>query len=209
LINRVKKEEIMCSQKYLKGQLLKLVEYEHEILRQVMGPVSFPLSDVDLQYIRDMKYSIQSKQLKMANAPWEHAAGMAANQWGIQRRIFLYCPEADTINGLEVVINPSYEPLSDSIATVPAENLMWESCFSVPLATGQVIRYNKIRAKYQNEKGEEITKELSGYKARVWQHENDHLNGYLYDDSRAKKCLKKMVFSSLKEVNDFFENLKE
>lgn len=190
-------------------QLLKFVDYHHPILRQLIEPVSFPLNDRDKQLIQDMKYSIQAKQLKKAKAPWKNASGMAANQWGIQRRIFLYCPEADTINNLEVVINPSYVPLSDDTANPPPEDLLWESCFSVPLAAGCVKRYTHIRATYQNEKGETLTKELSGYHARVWQHENDHLDGFLYDDPRANKCLEKHDFTSLEEVNAFYKTLIE
>lgn len=130
--------------------LLTLSDYHDPILHQKVEKITFPLSVEDKQLIKDMKFSIQKEQLKKANAPWEGAAGMAANQWGFNKAIFLFCPEGDPVNGLEVVINPSYEPLDAE------EEEAWEGCFSVPMATGNVRRFTHIRIHYQNEAGEII-----------------------------------------------------
>lgn len=75
-------------------KLLKLVEKQDPILHRPAQPVSFPLSLEDQQHVADMKYSILPEQLAAANAPWDSAAGMSANQWGIDRRIFL-CREGE------------------------------------------------------------------------------------------------------------------
>lgn len=182
-------------------RLLKLVNYDDPILRNPTEPVQFPLSDLDKQIIEDMKYSIHPEQLKAAGAPWEKASGMAANQWGINKSIFLFCPYGDHKFDLTVVINPSYEFIPDK------EEIAWEGCFSVPLATGKIKRSNKIRVKYQNEKGRVIEKNLSGWEARVWQHENDHLNGFLYDDPRTGKCLDKREFTSYDAVEEFYATI--
>jgi peptide deformylase len=191
----------------LKPRLLKLVDYHSPVLRQIMKPIQFPLSNEDKELIRDMKYSIQAEQLKEADAPWDAAVGMAANQWGIHKRIFLFCPDADTINGLEAIINPSYEPILET--TIDQEAETWEGCFSVPLATGIVKRYTHIRVTYQNELGETIVKELRDWPARVWQHENDHLDGLLYDDEGAGKCHDKRVFLTREAVDEFYKQLKD
>lgn len=187
----------------MQPKLLKLIDYHDERLRKPTQKVNFPLSPEDQQIIADMKYSIQPAQLKEANAPWEAAVGMAANQWGIDRQIFLYCPTADTVNALQVVINPSYEPVDT------ASELEWEGCFSVPLATGNIKRYTHIRVTYQNEQGEVKTQELKDWFARVWQHENDHLNGYLYDDPRTHKCEIKKQFETRAAVDDFYQEIRE
>lgn len=197
----------MASTQQKSRTLLTLVDYHHSVLREVMEPVQFPLSEQDKEIIEDMKYSIQPAQLKKANAPWDAAVGMAANQWGLNKRIFLFCPEGDTVNGLEVIINPSYEPLENT-GSSPQE-LTWEGCFSVPLATGNVQRHTHIRVKYQNEAGETIERELYDWPARVWQHENDHLNGLLYDDAKAGKCIDKRQFSSRAEVDKFYDSKRE
>lgn len=199
----------MLTRLQMAPRLLILVDYHHQLLRQVTEPVLFPLSDQDKQLIADMKYSIQPEQLKKANAPWERAVGMAANQWGINKQIFLFCPEGDTVNGLAVIINPSYEPLRGEAAEVTYQDSKWEGCFSIPLTTGKIKRYTHIKVKYQDEEGRVIIRELRDWPARVWQHENDHLNGLLYDDLQAGKCRDKRQFASKKEVEKFYANLSQ
>lgn len=189
----------------IKPKLLTLVDFHHPVLREVLEPVQFPLSAEDKQFIHDMKYSIQPPQLSAANAPWASAAGMAANQWGLRKRIFLFCP--DKSENLEVMINPSYEPLTHAVTQLADENLSWEACFSVPLATGNVKRYTDIRAQYQNEQGDIIVRELHGRHARVFQHETDHLNGLLYYELSTDKCIHKRNFSSRQEVDAFYDHV--
>ncbi len=193
-------------------RLLTLVDYHNPILRKSASLVLFPLSEQDQQIIKDMKYSIQPEQLKEANAPWDTAAGMAAPQWGINKQIFLFSPERNSVDGLEVIINPSYKPIKDTATGVLQQDWKWESCFSVPLATGKVKRYTHIKVTYQNENGETIVRELHDWPARVWQHENDHLNGILYDDPRyisAGKSSDKQQFSSKEDVENFYKAKKE
>lgn len=190
-------------------KLLKLVPYDHPILRTVTETVQFPLSKADQQIIADMLYSIGPQQLVQANAPWDGAVGMAANQWGINKSIFLFCPEGNQQPNIEVIINPSYKPIVNVLLTTPSADDEWEGCFSVPLATGYIHRHTKIQVKYQNINGEVLEKELTGWPARVWQHENDHLNGKLYDDHAAGKCLEKHEFKTLAELDDFYNNIRE
>lgn len=191
-----------------KPRLLKLADYQDTVLRQPTESVKFPLSDQDKKIILDMKYSIQPKQLKAANAPWDAAVGMAANQWGLRKSIFLYCPEGDTEKGLEVIINPDYQAMPDSSGDETHE-CTWEGCFSVPLASCKMVRHSHIRVTYQNEAGVRLRKELSGWYARVWQHENDHLRGFLLDDPRTGQCLEKKEFKSNDEVDRFYDSLRD
>lgn len=186
-------------------QILALVPYEHALLRQIMPPVTFPLSIADQQLIENMKFSIQRAQLKKANAPFEGAAGMAANQWGQAKRIFVFCPFDE--KEFEIIINPSYQPLEDEKQS-SAETLDWEGCFSLPFCTGKVRRYLQVRASYQKEDGSVVDRILSGWEARVFQHETDHLNGILYDDALAKKCVEKHQFSSKQELMMFYRDLR-
>lgn len=187
--------------------LLHLVPYDHPILRQQTAAVEFPLSRSDRDIIDNMLFSIQTEQLKAAGANYETAAGMAANQWGINKSIFLFCPEGNNIGPVEVIINPSYTIL-DQTPNEKNWDENWEGCFSVPNATGKVKRYLKIRVKYQDQTGQWIEKELSDWPARVWQHENDHLNGYLFDDLAAGKCVEKVTFNNKQEEDAFFERLR-
>lgn len=195
-----------------KPKLLSFTAYEDPILRTKTTAVDFPLSPTDQEIIADMLYTIHPEQLKRTNAPWSSPVGMAANQWGINKRIFLYCPSGDTVNDVQVIINPSYEPLATLAIFATNENNSadeWEGCFSIPLASGCIRREVKIRINYQDMNGNVIKDELSGFPARVWQHETDHLNGYLYDDPRHGKCIEKRVFKSKAEVEEFYSNVRE
>lgn len=109
-----------------------------------------------------------------------NGAGIAANQIGIPARIFVieigdnprypYKPKVP----LTVVINPEIEPLSD---TVFVSN---EGCLSVPQMRADVPRFVEIGVRYFDRDGNKVEKEVRGYSACTWQHENDHLDGILF-----------------------------
>ncbi len=58
----------------------------------------------------------------------------------------------------------------------------WEGCLSFPRVRGLVPRRQNINVEYIDEYGKKQKKQLSGFQARVFQHEVDHLNGILYID---------------------------
>ena len=57
-----------------------------------------------------------------------------------------------------------------------------EGCLSIPGYLGEVERYESIRVRAQDRHGKKIKLRLSGWTARIFQHEIDHLNGVLYID---------------------------
>ena len=180
---------------------LDLVPKSDPILRQVM-PAEQNFKDPALQdVIVDMCHSILPEQLK------EPAAGMAANQWGLPRRVFIYSP--DEIATAEVVINPSCEPYLPEGETQYKVVHAYEACFSVPLATGLVERYDAIKATYYTPNGEKIERILQGWEARVFQHETDHLDGKLYDGQldnySGPTCLDRIVFKDRDAMENWFD----
>lgn len=58
----------------------------------------------------------------------------------------------------------------------------WEGCLSLPGVRGLVPRHKSIKVEYTDNKGEWQTAEYSGFTARVFQHEIDHLVGTVYVD---------------------------
>ncbi|CAF1427828.1 unnamed protein product [Adineta ricciae] len=189
-----KDNENQCEQQNL--QLLKLTAETDPILHSPIEEMR--LEDIrspeTKQIVANMIYSIRAKQLERANAPFTKAAGMAANQWGINKRIFLFCPKGND-GEAKVVFNPTYKPISpNQVSTDPTKtksedqftNLYREACFSVPQAYGIVERYTNIAISYVDINGVQHTDEqLSGWKARVWQHETDHLDGVLYSNRQS------------------------
>lgn len=192
-------------------KLLFFVEKAHPILREVMPEVLDFKESTLHETIQDMCYSIMPKQLKDANAAHESAAGMAANQWGIKRRIFIFTPEgAEEDKKLEVMINPSYVPYLRQTETEPRLVAAFEGCFSVPLTTGMVTRYEAIVATYYNPEGDKIERIMEGWEARVFQHETDHLNGKLFDgrcdDYPGPECVERIIFKDAQEMENFWVN---
>ena len=97
--------------------------------------------------------------------------GLAAPQVGISKRVIV----VDIGDGLFKLVNP--EIISSSgIQDGP------EGCLSVPNIVGNVKRSEHIKVKALNENGDEGGIDASGYLARAFQHEIDHLNGIIFTD---------------------------
>jgi len=109
-----------------------------------------------------------------------NGAGLAAPQIGISLQIVVFgfeknvrYPNEDPI--LEtILINPIITPLSTKMESG------WEGCLSVPGLRGSVPRYQQIRYQGLDTHGHIIDRTVSGFHARVVQHECDHLFGKLY-----------------------------
>jgi peptide deformylase len=106
--------------------------------------------------------------------------GLAAPQIGVSLRVVIFevnanprYPDAESVPQT-VLINPILTPLSDTLEED------WEGCLSVPGMRGLVPRYTKLRYQGRDEKGGLIDRTVSGFHARVVQHECDHLEGILY-----------------------------
>ena len=94
--------------------------------------------------------------------------GLAANQVGVQKRLFVY----DVGEGPHVVINPVlHDPRG--------EWLHHEGCLSVPDLWWDIPRAKEVRLTGIDLEGNEIDVEGDKLEARVFQHETDHLDGFL------------------------------
>lgn len=107
-------------------------------------------------------------------------AGLAAPQVGANLQVVVFgfdklerYPDAPPVP-LTVLVNPVITPLGDE------EEEGWEGCLSVPGLRGVVPRWKRIRYRGVDPRGEAIDREVSGFHARVVQHECDHLIGKLY-----------------------------
>lgn len=194
-------------------KLLSFVAKNDPILREVM-PIVSDFNDCGLQeIIQDMCYSIEPEQIKAASGAFESAAGMAANQWGIKKRVFIFTPQgSDKPGQREVMINPCYTPYLEHKQKTPKMSAAFEGCFSVPLATGLVNRYEAIIATWYTAQGKKMQRIMKDWEARVFQHETDHLDGKLYDgvlDNYAgPECLQRHEFKDKKEMEAFWEKMR-
>ncbi len=99
-------------------------------------------------------------------------AGIAAPQVNRSERVCI----AMIQRKLTPLINPEITWMSDE------GDMMEEGCLSLPDLWLQVPRSLEIVLKYQDIGGKKTERKLSGYDARVVQHEVDHLDGILIVD---------------------------
>lgn len=106
--------------------------------------------------------------------------GLAAPQVHVGLRLFLFKVPASRARGgdeipLRAVINPVLTPLEAA-----GQESGWEGCLSIPGLRAAVPRWREIRLAGIDETGVAFAEDLSGFAARVVQHEFDHLEGILY-----------------------------
>lgn len=109
-----------------------------------------------------------------------NGAGLAAPQIGANLRAVVFgvqknprYPDAEEVPQT-VLINPVITVLDEAIDDD------WEGCLSLPGLRGLVPRFRNIRYQGCDEHGAPIDRIVSGFHARVVQHECDHLDGILY-----------------------------
>lgn len=100
--------------------------------------------------------------------------GLAANQIGLTRRVFVYdCSHIE--DGLRGhIINPVWEPVGEEMQLGP------EGCLSIPDVTADTQRHETVRVTGVDVDGNPLAMVASGLMARCIQHETDHLDGVLF-----------------------------
>jgi len=159
--------------------ILKIARMGHPVLKQVAEVVPDPTAPSIARLVDNMVET-------MLDAPGQ---GLAAPQVHVSKRLVVYIPPPDVVDDddeaeeeedapyerkIRVLVNPVLSTLDDEM------NDNWEGCLSVPDLRGVVPRYSRIHLAASRLDGSEIDETLSGWHARVVQHECDHLDGVLY-----------------------------
>lgn len=154
---------------------LIIAQIGHPILRKKTRELS--TEEIQSSDVRN----IISKMIKTMRK--YNGAGLAANQIFEPLRICI----------VEILKNQRYKHLKP----IPLKVLInpkifikknnfsfnsYEGCLSVPNLRGKVKRYNDISITYYNSEGKKITENISGLQSIVYQHEVDHLDGFLFTD---------------------------
>jgi peptide deformylase len=170
---------------------VNIVEAGNDVLRQRAGDVPSRL-----MHSQELKDFVGIMIAAMRDAP---GVGLAAPQLGVPLRIivfrdvedntrYLTTRERQELNrtpvGPEAWINPSFRPLSEKKVK------FFEGCLSVPGLQAVVERFEEIELGGLDEDGQRKEPlKLSGWPARIVQHEIDHLDGILYVDRMDSKTL--------------------
>ena len=142
----------------------------HPLLLQVAAPVErFGTADLR-QLVADMDDTMRA----------QNGAGIAAPQIGVSLRAVIFevtrnprYPQAEPVP-YTVLLNPVLDPLGND------RDEAWEGCLSVPGLRGIVARHTNLRYRGFDLDGRPIDRTVTGFHARVVQHEVDHLDGILY-----------------------------
>jgi len=119
----------------------------------------------------------------------EVGIGLAAPQVGISLRLIVVADEEG--RGVQALLNPA---ITERGGEVTAE----EGCLSIPGVFAPVTRAARVKVEAQGVDGTPVTIDARGLRARVLQHEIDHLDGVLFIDrvdpvtrDRIKRKIKK------------------
>lgn len=162
--------------------------YGHPVLRKTASEVTPDYPDLK-ELIENMFETMYASE----------GVGLAAPQIGRADRIVVI--DADPVKdsfpecaGRKLVlINPEIEILGDD------EVSREEGCLSLPGLSEKVSRVEKIRLTWLDENLEKHTEEISGFLARIVQHECDHLEGKLYID-HISMIRKQLIKSKLNNI---------
>lgn len=154
--------------------VLDIVTLPDPILRQKTRPVT--------KFDNELQTLIDNMVATMREA---NGVGLAAPQIGlpIQLAVIESLPKEDE-DGNEI-------PDSRELYVIANPKIVWESrevvdgiegCLSIPGYVGEVERSVAVRVRAQDRHGKNVKLRLSGWTARIFQHEIDHLNGVLFLD---------------------------
>ena len=143
--------------------VLPVVKYPDLVLSTRTREVK-KITEEDKQLVRDMIETMYA----------ENGVGLAANQVGVAKRIFV--ASADQVRGQEMVFfNP---------AIVRSEGVIkeFEGCLSVPEFYEPVKRAKRVWMRATTLDGKQVEVMGEGLVSRIFQHEIDHLDGILFID---------------------------
>jgi peptide deformylase len=121
--------------------------------------------------------------------------GLSANQVGLPYRMFIMGGHPEIEDGkVRSVFNPIINDISQESV------MLKEGCLSFPFLFLGIKRPKWCSVRYTDQNGEEVEETLHGMSARIFMHENEHMNGYVFTDlvsklklERAEKTKTKMI----------------
>lgn len=166
-------------------KLEKFVKPNDPVLTCIAQPVD--VKDIQSKQTQDSideMFEVAFGEQKDENKPL--LVGLAAPQIGISKRIILVDVIAEgkgKVGDLRLYINP------EIIWSSEEQGEWYEGCFSTSRVCGIVSRPVKIKIRAYTREGKMVEEEYSGYTARIFQHEIDHLNGkefttHITDDNK-------------------------
>ncbi len=141
---------------------MKLIKHPHSALSSTTELIkNFDVSLVDLvEQMTDVMYT-------------NNGVGLAAPQVDVLSKVIIIDPSSgDRKHDFMAMVNPKFLP-----TLWATTETLEEGCLSLPGVKIKVSRWSDIDVEYYDVSGVFVKKQLSGFVARIVQHEIDHLNG--------------------------------
>lgn len=152
--------------------ILKIARVGHPVLIMKASEVPYPFPADMARLVNDMLETMHDAG----------GVGLAAPQVHVPLRLFVFRVPADRGGD-----DPDDPPIEDAVlinpVVVPVGDVVvegWEGCLSIPDMRAMVPRAHRIRYRGMDLSGAAVDRTVSGFHARVVQHEYDHLDGVLY-----------------------------
>jgi peptide deformylase len=172
----------------VEGTELQVLKYPHPLLRK-------PNAEIPAEEIEHEAKRIAKEMLAIMYA--SKGVGLAAPQFGINKRLMVFNPQGDAKAWLQevVLVNPRIVSKSKS------SDVELEGCLSFPGMNGHVRRHEWVKVEATRLNGKKFKIKYEGWAARIFQHEYDHLDGVLYID-RLEHEDREQVKARLQELVD-------
>jgi peptide deformylase len=125
--------------------------------------------------------------------------GLAAPQIGINKRVFIV--DTTSMNETDPNVEKYEQTFINPIITWFSQTNVYynEGCLSIPDVYEDILRPDKIRIRYQDIDCNTIEEDFEGLKARIIQHEYDHLQGVLFID-KMTPIKRKLIMGKLNKI---------
>lgn len=134
------------------------------------------------EFDEKLRKTVREMEEILKNQRHPEGVGLSANQVGLDRRLAVVRLNPDEQNSaphLLTIVNPQI------ISQSGDRTEEYEGCLSIPNQYGPLLRSQTVTVRFQDLKGEKLTVKATGFLARIFQHEIDHLDGKLITERSA------------------------
>lgn len=152
--------------------VLEIIKVPNDVLKRKARPIT--------DFGPELQTLIDNMVETMRDAPGVGLAGPQVNQL-LRLIVVEFGDEEDEEAPLQLytLVNPEISKMSKETV------FGTEGCLSIPELVGDVERAESVTIKAQTRHGQVTKLKASGWLARIFQHEIDHLNGILFTDRAA------------------------
>ncbi len=136
------------------------------------------------EFDKDFQTLVDDMIETLRDAP---GVGLAAPQINVSSRLIVVEYGEEDEDGKQILPKKLYVVANPEIIKTSDETeIGTEACLSVPGLVGDVERYSQIVVRGENRHGRPLRLKVSGWMARIFQHEIDHVNGVIFTDRASK-----------------------